>query len=596
MHNDLGQAASSNELRRTSRPSRLPAHLKDYVCYQVRPNDPHDISSLAHPPHTSSSGTRYPISNYVTCNKFSSTHQNFLAALTKVVEPKHFQEAVKDPRWRQAMTEEIQALEANQTWTVEALPPGKKPISCKWVYRVKYNSDGSIHRYKARLVVRGDHQIEGFDYTETFAPVARMTTVRCFLAVAVARGWELHQMDVNNAFLHGDLDEEVFMKLPPGFSSSDPTKVCRLRKSLYGLRQAPRQWFAKLSFKLCQYGFTRTYADYSLFIYHQGEVFMALLVYVDDIVLASNDSHASQRFKDYLHACFSIKDLGPLKYFLGIEIARGPEGMFLCQRKYALDIIEECGLLGAKPVEFPIEENHKLALASGELLNDVASYRRLVGRLIYLTITRPELTYAVHVLSQFMHSPKGEHMQAARRLLRYLKGSPGDGILLHAKNDLQLYGFCDSDWGACPLSRRSLTGYFVTLGGSPISWKTKKQATVSRSSAEAEYRAMAEATSELVWLRSLLASLGVFHSQPMKLFCDSQSALHIAKNPVFHERTKHIELDCHFVREKLTAGLLRLLHITTQHQPADIFTKTLGKKQFQYLKHKLGMLSLHAPT
>ena len=189
--------------------------------------------------------------------------------------------------------------------------------------------------------------------------------------------------------------------------------------------------------------------------------------------------------------------------------------MFLCQRKYALDIIEECGLLGAKPVEFPIEENHKLTLASGEILNDAARYRRLVGILIYLTITRLELTYAVHVLPQFMQSPKEEHMPAARRILQYLKGSPGDDNLLYAKNNLQLYGFCDSDWGACPLSRRSLTGYFFSLGGSPISWKTKKQATVSRSSAEAEYRAMGEATSELVWWLSLLASLGVFHSQPM---------------------------------------------------------------------------------
>jgi len=203
------------------------------------------------------------------------------------------------------------------------------------------------------------------------------------------------------------------MRLPPGFRSPDSTKVCRLKKSLYGLRQAPRQWFAKLPGKLCEYGFVRTYADYSLFIYRQHDVFMGLLVYVDDIVLASNNAAASQKFKAYLHACFSIKDLGPLKYFLGIEIARGPEGMFLCQRKYALDIIEECGLLGAKSANFPIEENHKLALANGWELHDATRYRRLVGRLIYLTITRPELTYVVHVLSQFMQSPRDEHMDAA---------------------------------------------------------------------------------------------------------------------------------------------------------------------------------------
>jgi len=584
-------------LRRTGRPTVKPAKYHDYLCYNARSPDPilHDSSSSAAPYSKGSSGTRYPLAHFVTSTKFSPSYQQFLAALTRVVEPTSFHAAVRDPQWRQAMAEEIAALEKNDTWSLTDLPMGKKPISCKWVYRVKYNADGSIQRYKARLVIRGDHQVEGFDFNETFAPVAKMTSVRIFLSVAVAKGWELHQLDVNNAFLHGDLDEEVYMRLPPGFQSIDPTKVCRLKKSLYGLRQAPRQWFAKLSSKLSEYGFVRTYADYSLFVYRQQEVFMGLLIYVDDIVLASNNAAASQRFKAYLHACFSIKDLGPLKYFLGIEIARGPKGMFLCQRKYALDIIEECGLLGAKPADFPIEENHKLALACGRELPDATRYRRLVGRLIYLTITRPELTYAVHVLSQFMQSPREDHMDAARRVVRYLKGTPGDGLFLSSTSNLQVYGYCDSDWGACPLSRRSLTGYFVTLGGSPISWRTKKQATVSRSSAEAEYRAMAVATSELIWVRTLLAALGIFHPQPMKLFCDSQSALHIAKNPVFHERTKHIEIDCHFVREKLVSGLLTFGHVPSQHQPADIFTKALGKRQFQYLKGKLGMINLHAP-
>ena len=270
--------------------------------------------------------------------------------------------------------------------------------------------------------------------------------------------------------------------------------------------------------------------------------------------------------------------------------------MFLSQRKYALEIVDECGLLGAKPSDFPLEENHKLALATGPLLDDAGRYRRLLGRLIYLTITRPDLCYAVHILSQFMQAPREEHMTAACRVLRYIKGTPDCGILLHANTDLNLIGYCDSDWGACPLTRRSLTGYLVTLGGSPISWKTKKQITVSRSSAEAEYRSMAAATSELVWLKSLLASLGVFPTTAMRLFCDSQAALHIAKNPVFHERTKHIEIDCHFVRERVHCGALVLSHIASRLQPADIFTKALGKRQFQYLRSKLGMVNFHAPT
>ena len=322
---------------------------------------------------------------------------------------------------------------------------------------------------------------------------------------------------------------------------------------------------------------------------------MALLVYVD-IISAGNDSHACSKFKAYLDACFSIKDLGPLKCFLGIEVSRGPKALFLSQRKYALEIVDECGLLGSKPCPFPIEENYKLALAAGPPLTDARRYRPLVGRLIYLTITRPDLCYAVHILSQFMQNPRDEHMHAASRVLRYVKGTPDCGILLQANQGLQLSAYCDYDWGACPLTRRSLTGYLVTLGGSHISWKTKKQSTVSRSSTEAEHRSMAAATSELVWLIYFLASLGIFHSQAMQLFCDSQAALHIARNPLFHERTKHIEIDCHFVCEHYHSGDLSLSYVPSRLQPADIFTKALGTRQFRYLQSKLGMVSFHDLT
>lgn len=204
-----------------------------------------------------------------------------------------------------------------------------------------------------------------------------------------------------------------------------------------------------------------------------------------------------------------------------------------------------------------------MALAKGEELKDASIYRRLVGRLIYLTITRPEISYSVHVLSQFAQAPRKEHLEAAIRVVRYLKGNPGQGILLCADNDLRLYAYCDSDWASCPITRRSVTGYFVKLGQSPVSWKTKKQSTVSRSSAEAEYRAMAAATSELIWLKSLLASLTVNHEGPMRLYCDSQSAIHIAANPIFHERTKHIEIDCHYVREQLQTGNIVTAHVRT---------------------------------
>ncbi|KAJ3704139.1 hypothetical protein LUZ61_007844 [Rhynchospora tenuis] len=558
-----GLNAPSSDLNLSKRSRQPPVRLQDYICYTAR-CDP----SYAHPTSTTTSSTPYPIAHYVNCDRFSLAHKTFLAAVTSKKEPEHFREAMRDRKWREAMQTEINALERNNTWTIEDLPLGKKAIGCKWVYRIKYHSDCTIERYKARLVVLGNRQVEGVDFKETFAPVAKLVSVRTFLAVAVAKGWQLHQMDVHNAFLHGDLHEEVYMRLPPGFASNYSGKVCRLRKSLYGLRQAPRMWFSKLNTTLKAYGFVQSYADYSLFTLKQDDIFLAILVYVDDLVIAGNDPDAIGRFKQYLSNTFHMKNLGVLKYFLGIEIARSATGLYLSQRKYTLDILAECRLLGAKPATFPIEQNHNLSTATGKPMDDPERYRRIVGRLIYLTITRPDLCYSVHILAQFMHAPLDTHYNAAIRVLRYLKSNPGQGILLSAKSDLTLQ-----------------FTYFM---------ETKKQPTVSRSSAEAEYRSMATTACELTWLKTLLQSLRVSHTQPMKLKCDSQAALHIAANPVFHERTKHIEIDCHFVRDQIQAGCIVASHIRTNEQLADIFTKALGKRQFHYLLGKLGILNLHA--
>ena len=277
------------------------------------------------------------------------------------------------------MAEEIAALEANATWTIEDLPPGKTALGCMWVFRIKHRSDGTIERYKARLVVFGNHQQEGIDFVETFPPTVKMVTVRTFLTVAAIRKWELHQMDVHNAFLHGDLAEEVYMRLPPGFSNGLTGKVCRLRKSLYGLRQAPRCWYAKLATALRTYGFSASSTDHSLFVYHKHDIVLNILVYVDDLVIAGNNGAAIANFKAYLSDCFHMKDLGKLNYFLGLEVARNSSGIFLCQRKYALDILTETGLLGSKPASVPMEENHRLGLASDPPMSDPARYRRLVG-------------------------------------------------------------------------------------------------------------------------------------------------------------------------------------------------------------------------
>ncbi|CAM8972071.1 unnamed protein product [Rhodiola kirilowii] len=297
------------------------------------------------------------------------------------------------------MAKEIRALEDQGTWVLRKLPHGKKALGSKWVYTEKYDAQGNLQRLKAKLVIFGNHQIEGIDYNETFAPVAKMVTVRTFLVIAAVKKWEIHQMDVDTAFLHGDLAEEVYMKIPPGFAQNRSDLVCRLKKSLYGLKQAPRCWFAKLATTLKNYGFQQSYSDYCLYTLTRGAIQINVLVYVDDMIIASNDKVALTIFKDYLGKCFKMKDLGVLKYFLGLEVARSLEGIFICQRKYALDIISETGLLGSKPAKFPMEQNHRLALAAGKHLDDPERYRRLVGRLIYLGVTRPDLAYSVHILS-----------------------------------------------------------------------------------------------------------------------------------------------------------------------------------------------------
>ena len=369
-----------------------------------------------------------------------------------------------------------------------------------------------------------------------------------------------------------------------------------MNKSLYGLKQASRQWFSKFSTALLAQGFQQSKADYTLFTRTQNGCHISLLVYVDDIILASNDLEVVKLLTTELNSQFKLNDLGSLKFFLGLEVARNPAGISVSQRHYALQLLTDTGFLGCKPSKSPMDQNCKLTLTDGDLLKDPATYRRLIGKLLYLTITRPDLSYCVHKLSQFISQPRLPHLHAAHRVLQYLKGTPGQGIFFSATSSLQLTGFADADWGGCPDSRRSITGFCFFLGDSLVSWRSKKQQTVSRSSAEAEYRAMAASVCEIIWLLSLLKDFSIHHPQPALLFCDSQAALHIAANPVFHERTKHIEIDCHLIRDKIQEGILKTLHISSTHQLADIFTKPLGNQQFQFLLGKIGIHNIHAPS
>jgi hypothetical protein len=570
--------------RVSTRSTRPPVYLQDYHCSTLSSCTNHVSRNIA-----------YPLSSVLSYNNCSPDYKLFCCSISSTVEPKSYTQASKYDCWKKAMDAEIAALEVNKTWTVVDLPCGKVPVGCKWVYKIKYHANGTIERYKARLVAKGYTQMEGVDYFDTFSPVAKMTTVRTLLAVAAVKGWHLEQLDVNNAFLHGDLNEEVYMSLPPGYDTSS-SKVCKLNKSLYGLKQASRQWYFKLSSALLSLGYKTSQADPSLYVKSHGSSFTALLVYVDDIVLAGTSMEEIKSVKLFLDQQFKIKDLGQLRFFLGLEIARSSSGIFLNQRKYTLELLEDTGFLGSKPAVVPFDPHTKLSTTDGVPFDDPSEYRRLIGRLLYLTHTRPDISFSVQHLSQYVSTPLVPHYQAATRILRYLKSCPAKGVFFSSQSSLQLHGFADSDWACCPNTRRSITGYCVLLGNSLISWKSKKQNTVSRSSTEAEYRALASLTCEIQWLQYLFQDLHVIFPQSASVYCDNKSAIYLAQNPTFHERSKHIELDCHLIREKLQSKLIQLLSVPSTSQLADVFTKPLHSPSFSSMMTKLGLCSIHHPT
>ncbi|GJV27384.1 ribonuclease H-like domain-containing protein [Tanacetum coccineum] len=414
--------------------------------------------------------------------------------------------------------------------------------------------------------------------------------------LAVQQDWKLFQMDVNNAFLYGTLNEEVYMLPPPGFFKENKNKVCKLKKSLYGLKQAPRQWNHKLAKVLFEAGFVQSKNDHSLYIKKEGETCLYLLVYVDDLVLTGNFEVEMNKFKEFLSNKFKIKDLGELKYFLGIEVLRTKSGLCLNQRKYCLEMLHEYGLLACRPVMTPLPENCVLSYKESDgdkYLRNITSYQKLIGKLIYLTITRPDISYAVQSLSQHMHAPLQSHFDIGLRVLRYLKLAPGSGVSFSKNCDgVKVFAFSDSDWAKCPMTRRSVSGYCVFVNGNLVSWKSKKQATLSKSSAEAEYRAMASATCEIMWILKLLQDLDLDGLAPVTLFCDNKSAIQIAANPVMHEKTKHFDIDVHLVREKVASGLIKTEKVDSKSQVADILTKALGTAQHTVLSKKIGLVNM----
>jgi len=350
-------------------------------------------------------------------------------------------------------------------------------------------------------------------------------------------------LDVQNAFLHGVLEEEVYMKQPPGYYDKlFPNYVCKLEKALYVLKQAPRAWYHRLSVKLQDLGFKPSKADTSLFYYRKGNLVMFILVYVDDIIVASSSTKGTQALLEALKSDFALKDLGDLSYFLGIEVSRTENELVLSQAKYTSDVLRRTGMMNCKPGNTPMSTTEKLSAHSGTPLgpDDSTRYRSIVGALQYLTLTRPDISFTVNKICQYLHKPTIEHWTTVKRVLRYLKYTLGFGLKISKSRSTLVSGFSDADWAGCIDDRRSTGGFAIFLGNNLVSWSARKQATISRSSTEAEYKAMANATVEIIWVQSLLQELGVQSPPFARLWCDNLGTSYLSANPVFHTRTKHI--------------------------------------------------------
>jgi len=510
---------------------------------------------------------------------------------TVLSEPTSYRDAIHHQEWQHAMAEEIAALERTRTWDLVPIPAHVRPITCKWVYKVKTRSDGSLERYKASLVARGFQQEHGRDYDETFALVAHMTTVRTLLAVASVREWSISQLDVKNAFLNGELREEVYMQPPPGYSVPEGM-VCRLRRSLYGIKQAPRAWFQNFASVVSAVGFSACTHDPTLFV-HTSSRGRTLILYVDDMIITGDDPQFIVFVKARLSEQFLMSDLGPLRYFLGIEVSSTPQGFYLFQEKYIQDLLDRASLTDHRTVETPMELNVHLRTTDGEFLADPTRYRHIVGSLVYLGVIRPDISYAVHILSQFVSALTKLHYSHLLRVLRYLRGTISRRLFFPRSSSLQLQAYSDAIWASDSSDRRSLSAYCVFLGGSLIAWKTKKQVAVSRSSAEAELRALALVTAEVTWLRWLLEDFGVSVSVPTPLLSDSTGAISIARDPVKHELTKHIGVDASYTRAQVQDDVITLQYVPSEFQLADFFTKAQTRVQHRFYLSKLSVVDPH---
>ncbi|KAK8956512.1 hypothetical protein KSP39_PZI000036 [Platanthera zijinensis] len=532
-------------------------------------------------------------------------HQANLALLGTT--PTSYTEAIKEEKWKDAMNQEMSMITKNQTWDLVVRPKNESILGLKWLYRIKVKEDGTVDKYKARLVAKGYAQIHGRDYEETYSPVARMDTVRVILALAAHKGYQLHHMDVKSAFLNGIITENIFTEQPAGYvQEGEELKVCKLKRALYGLKQAPKAWNMTIDHYFITQGFYRSKCDPSLYTKHTPEYQLLICLYVDDLLIASDSSEQIKNFKAQMHLKFEMSDLGLAQYFLGVQIKQSTSGIFISQYKYATEVLQKYQMEECNPSLTPMDTKTCLKKEEQEDSIDEERYRSLVGSLMYLTNSRPDLEYAVNQVAKYTNHPTKIHWLAIKRILRYVQGTKQLGIFYKREKIQELNGYADADWGSNVDDRKSTTGIIFRLGSNPVIWTSRKQPTVALSTTEAEDMALCFASCDCLWLRQLLMEIqGIIPHQmkqrrtekgedeeieerrkrkemqawisPTVIKCDNSSAIHLANNPATQKRSKHIDLRFHFIRDQVELNTIKVEFCRSEEQLADLLTKPLPR-------------------
>lgn len=506
-------------------------------------------------------------------------------------EPSCYEEAAKVTEWKQAMDAEMQSHGSNQTWELVQLPKGKKIIGSKWIFKLKRNEIGEVVKHKARLVAQGYNQRFGIDYVDVFAPVTRLATLRTVLAIAGKRQMILHHFDIKTAYLNGTLEEEVYMRQPPGYEATgQESLVCRIKKSIYGLKQSARCWNRALHDVLIRLNFKQCQSDPCLYLRSDGDRTVILLVYVDDLLVACKEEDEIQAIYMALREAFEATNLGPVRQFLGLEVQRSEGYYSIRLASYIETLLNKFEMADCNPSKTPMEAGYLSVDEESDQLVDITRYRSLVGGLLYVAVNaRPDIAVSVAILGRSVSRPTERDWKAAKRVVRYLKGTKQFKLEFRPGDGWDLVGYSDADWAGDQRSRRSTTGFIYFVGSGPVAWVSRRQSSVSLSSMEAEYIALSEASQELIWLRRLLNEIGEDISMATTVYEDNQSCLSFVKAERTSKRSKHIDTKMHFVKDLCDRGDLKLVYCPSNEMIADALTKPLGAVRFREMLERMGI-------